>query len=56
MEELITRPIEEALAAVQGVRGNHFDLGRGTEHVRVSFVWGTDLDVAANDIRTASTA
>lgn len=51
MEELVTRPIEEALAAVQGVEEITSSSTEGNSSVRVSFAWGTDLDVAANDIR-----
>ena len=51
MEELITRPIEEALAAVQGVEEITSTSSEGNSRVRVLFGWGTDLDVAANDIR-----
>jgi HAE1 family hydrophobic/amphiphilic exporter-1 len=51
MEESITRPIEEALAAVQGVEEITSTSTEGQSRVRVAFGWGTDLDVAANDIR-----
>jgi HAE1 family hydrophobic/amphiphilic exporter-1 len=51
MEELVTRPIEEALAAVQGVEEISSSSTEGRSQVRVAFTWGTDLDVAANDIR-----
>ncbi|MCU0638746.1 MAG: efflux RND transporter permease subunit [Candidatus Krumholzibacteria bacterium] len=51
MEESITRPIEEALAAVQGVEEITSTSTEGQSQVRVAFNWGTDLDVAANDIR-----
>jgi HAE1 family hydrophobic/amphiphilic exporter-1 len=51
MEELVTRPIEEALAAVQGVEEITSTSTEGQSMVRISFEWGTDLDVAANDIR-----
>ncbi|MBN1352675.1 efflux RND transporter permease subunit [candidate division KSB1 bacterium] len=51
MEELVTRPIEEALAAVQGVKEITSTSTEGRSLVRVSFVWGTGLDEAANDIR-----
>lgn len=51
MEELISRPIEEALAAVQGVEEITSTSTEGRSMVRVSFGWGTELDVAANDIR-----
>jgi HAE1 family hydrophobic/amphiphilic exporter-1 len=51
MEELVTRPIEEALAAVQGVEEITSTSTEGRSVVRVAFSWGRDLDVAANDIR-----
>ncbi|MBN1293670.1 MAG: efflux RND transporter permease subunit [Candidatus Latescibacteria bacterium] len=51
VEELITRPIEEALAAVQGVEEITSTSTEGSSNVRVAFTWGTNLDVAANDIR-----
>jgi HAE1 family hydrophobic/amphiphilic exporter-1 len=51
MEELVTRPIEEALAAVQGVEEITSTSSEGRSRVRVAFTWGADLDVAANDIR-----
>ncbi len=51
MEELVTRPIEEALAAVQGVEEITSTSTEGRSQVRISFDWGTDLDVAANDVR-----
>ncbi|MEJ2635907.1 MAG: efflux RND transporter permease subunit [Calditrichia bacterium] len=51
MEESVSRPIEEALAAVQGVEEITSTSSEGQSQVRVSFTWGTDLDVAANDIR-----
>jgi len=51
MEELVSRPLEEALAAVQGVEEITSTSTEGRSMVRVSFDWGTDLDVAANDIR-----
>ncbi len=51
MEELVTRPIEEALAAVQGVEEITSTSTEGRSSIRVSFIWGSDLDVATNDIR-----
>ena len=51
MEQLVTRPIEEVLAAVQGVEEITSTSSEGRSMVRVSFIWGSDLDVAANDIR-----
>ncbi|MFO7535500.1 MAG: efflux RND transporter permease subunit [Kiritimatiellia bacterium] len=51
IEELITRPIEEALNAVPGVEEVSSSSAEGESHVSVSFSWGTDLDAAANDVR-----
>lgn len=51
MEQMVTRPIEEALAAVQGVQELTSTSSEGRSVVRAAFEWGTDLDVAANDIR-----
>ncbi len=51
IEELITRPIEEAVSAVPGVEDVTSVSTEGQGTVRVEFAWGTDLDTAANDIR-----
>jgi HAE1 family hydrophobic/amphiphilic exporter-1 len=51
VEELITRPIEEAMSAIPGVEEVTSVSAEGRSSVRVSFSWGIDLDAAANDIR-----
>jgi hydrophobic/amphiphilic exporter-1 (mainly G- bacteria), HAE1 family len=51
IEELITRPIEQAVAAVAGVESVNSFSSEGIGNVRVSFSWGVDIDVAANDLR-----
>lgn len=51
VEELITRPIEAAVSAVPGVDQIESESAEGNSRVSVSFVWGTDLDAAANDLR-----
>jgi HAE1 family hydrophobic/amphiphilic exporter-1 len=51
IEELITRPIEEAMSAVPGVEKVTSVSSEGNSNVRITFSWGTDLDAAANDIR-----
>ncbi len=51
IEELITRPLEQALSAVPGVEELTSISAEGQGTVRVTFSWGTDLDAAANDIR-----
>ena len=51
IEELITRPIEEAVGAVPGVEEVTSISSEGRARIRVTFTWGTDLDAGANDIR-----
>ncbi len=51
IEQLITRPIEEAMSAVAGVQELTSTSSQGQSSVRVSFAWGTDLNEATNDIR-----
>jgi hypothetical protein len=47
IEELITRPLEEAMSAVPGVEEITSVSMEGRSRVRLSFTWGTDLDAAA---------
>jgi len=51
MEELVTRPIEEAMSALPGVEELTSVSSEGRSSVRVTFAWGTDLDAASSDIR-----
>jgi len=51
VEELITKPIEEAMAAVPGYYEMTSTSSEGASNIRVTFQWGTDLDVASNDMR-----
>lgn len=51
VEELITRPIEGAMAAVPGVEEVSSVSLEGFSTVRVSFGWGIDLDAATDDVR-----
>ena len=51
VEELVTRPVEQAMSAVPGVEEVSSASTEGRGDVRISFAWGTDLDAAANDIR-----
>ncbi|MGA7616817.1 MAG: efflux RND transporter permease subunit [Thermoanaerobaculia bacterium] len=52
MEDLISRPIEETVAAIAGVKEITSSSSEGSSTVRVAFTWDTDLDEAANEIRT----
>lgn len=52
VEDLISRPVEEAVAAIAGVEEITSTSSEGQSSVRVSFTWGTDLDEAADEVRT----
>lgn len=51
MEQIITRPLEEALSSVPGVEEIFSSSSQGSSTVRVMFAWGTNLDEAANEVR-----
>lgn len=51
MERLITQIIEEIVATVPGVEEITSRSEEGQSRVNVKFVWGTDLDSAAIDLR-----
>ena len=51
VEELITRPIEAALAGIQGIEEISSTSSEGRSVVRVTFPWGENLDHAVNDMR-----
>ncbi len=52
IEELIVRPIEQAVAAVPGVEQINSTASEGSGVVRLNFAWGTDLNEAADEVRT----
>ncbi len=52
MEELVSMPLERALSSVPAVREITSTSSEGTSRLRVSFEWGTDLNEAADDIRS----
>src|SRR5436190_3265331 len=52
MEELVTRPLEQQLSAVQGLEQMNSTSSEGNTQISLNFVWGTDLAEAMNDIRT----
>ena len=52
MEELITRPIEQAVSAVAGLERVDSTSSEGSANVRLNFAWGTDLSEAADEVRT----
>ncbi len=51
IEELITRPIEEAIGTVEGIRSTHSVSKNGLSLITVEFLWGTQMDFATLSIR-----
>ncbi len=51
MERLVTQIIEEIVATVPGVEEITSSSSEGRSTVRVSFVWGTEIDTAAIDVQ-----
>jgi HAE1 family hydrophobic/amphiphilic exporter-1 len=52
MEELVARPIEQAVAAVAGVEQINSTSSEGSVTVRLNFAWGTNLNAATDDVRS----
>ena len=52
IEELIIRPLEQSLAAVPGLEQINSTASEGSGTVRLSFAWGTELNEAADEVRT----
>ena len=52
MEELVTRPLEQAVSAIAGLEEVNSTSAEGNSNVRLQFAWGTDLNEAADEVRT----
>jgi HAE1 family hydrophobic/amphiphilic exporter-1 len=52
VEELLTRPLEQALSATAGLEQINSTSSEGNANLRLNFGWGTDLNEAMNDMRT----
>jgi HAE1 family hydrophobic/amphiphilic exporter-1 len=52
MERLVTQPLEGIIATVPGVEEMTSDSSEGNSNIRVTFVWGTDIDTAAIEIQS----
>ena len=52
MEELITRPIEQAVSAVPGLTRVESSSSEGNSQVQLNFDWGTDLSEATDEVRS----
>jgi len=51
IETLITRPIEEAIGSVSGLKRIESVSREGRSNINVSFTWGQDIDFAALGVR-----
>ncbi|MDG5816144.1 efflux RND transporter permease subunit [Chitinispirillales bacterium ANBcel5] len=51
VEELVTRPIEQAVSSISGLEDLTSTSSGGLSVVRARFEWGTNLDFAGQDIR-----
>lgn len=51
MEELVTRPLESAIMSVPGVDSVQSSSSDGVSQVQITYVDGTDLDIAATKLR-----
>jgi hydrophobic/amphiphilic exporter-1 (mainly G- bacteria), HAE1 family len=51
IENLVTRPIEEVVGVVRGVRSVRSTSRPGQSDVTLEFAWGTNMDHAALDVR-----
>ncbi len=52
MEELITRPIEQAVGAVPGLTRIESSSSEGNSQVQLNFEWGSNLAESADEVRT----
>ncbi len=52
MEELVTRPLEQAVSAVAGLQQINSSSQEGRSQLRLNFGWGADMSEAADDVRT----
>jgi CzcA family heavy metal efflux pump len=55
MEIAITRPVEQAVRAIPGVRNLRSTTSRGSAEMSVNFAWGSDMDLALQRVEAAVT-
>jgi HAE1 family hydrophobic/amphiphilic exporter-1 len=51
MERLVTQIVEEILATVPGVEEMSSSSSEGRSSIRVTFAWGTNIDIASTEVR-----
>ncbi|MGH9254016.1 MAG: efflux RND transporter permease subunit [Vicinamibacterales bacterium] len=52
MEQLVTRPLEQAASAVPGVEQVTSQSSEGRSQVRLNFAWGADMSEALDEVRS----
>ena len=52
VEKSVTKPIEDALVSLNGLKNINSTSMEGRSQVSLEFNYGTDLEIAANDVRT----
>lgn len=55
MEAVITRPLEQAVRAIPGVRHLRSTTSRGSAELSVNFAWGSNMDLALQRVEAALT-
>ncbi len=51
VENLVTKPIEEAVGVLRGLQTIHSVSRAGVSEVTLEFVWGTDMDLLSMEVR-----
>ena len=51
MEAAVTRPVEQAIRAVPGVKTLRTTTSRGSAEVSINFAWGSDMDLALQRVQ-----
>src|SRR6516165_5911492 len=53
MEAVVTRPVEQAVRAIPGVRNLRSTTSRGSAEMSINFAWGTDMNLALQRVQSA---
>ena len=51
VEELVTKPLEQVVSAVKGIKSVKSTSSEGRSTIIAEFEWGSDLDAKSQDIR-----
>jgi CzcA family heavy metal efflux pump len=53
MEAVVTRPVEQAVRAIPGVKNLRSTTSRGSAEMSINFAWGTDMNLALQRVQAA---